>query len=110
MLGPAAKAAVPPLVQAFKGKDARVRAAAVGALGKIHSDPDDVIPLLMGCLDDDDLNDHAALALGRFGALSKAAIPKLIPLLNGSGKEIRYAARVALKQIDPVAAAKAGVR
>ena len=109
-LGPAAKAAVPALIQAVKGNDPAIRVPAVLALGQIHSDPDVVIPLLIGLLDDDRLNGKAAMALGDFGSLAKAAIPKLVPMLKVPDKEDRHAAGVALKKIDPVTAAQAGVR
>jgi HEAT repeats len=106
-LGPAAKPAVPALVQALKGKDASVHQAAISALGNIHSDPDLVIPLLIGYLEDDNLNDEAALALANYGSLAKAAVPKIIPLLHAPDKDAQAAAREALKRIDPEAYMKA---
>jgi HEAT repeat protein len=108
-MGSAAISAIPNLVQALNGADDIVREPAVASLGKIRSDPDFVIPLLMNLLDDKKLNDDAAIALGYFGSLSKVAIPKLLPMLHGD-KDDRHAAREALKMIDPVAAKKAGVR
>jgi hypothetical protein len=102
-LGPAAKPAVPVLVQALKGKDAIVHQAAISALGNIHSDPDLVIPLLIGYLEDDNLNDEAALALANYGSLAKAAVPKIIPLLHAADKDAQAAAVEALKKIDPEA-------
>jgi hypothetical protein len=102
-LGPGAQSAIPALVQALKGKDAVVHGAAIEALGKIHSDPQVVIPLLIGYLEDENLNDEAALALGDYGSLAKAAVPKIIPLLHARDKDARRAATEALKQIDPEA-------
>jgi HEAT repeat protein len=107
--GPAAKAAVPVLLQILKGHDAATRSTAATVLGEIKSDPDVVIPALIGCLGDADLEAEAADALGDFGPLAKAAVPKLLPLLHGD-KEARHAANHALRKIDPIAAAKAGVR
>jgi hypothetical protein len=106
-LGPAARPAVPALVQALKGKDAIVHQAAISALGNIHSDPDLIIPLLTGYLEDGDLNDEAALALANYGSLAKAAVPKIIPLLHASDKDAQAAAVEALKKIDPEAYMKA---
>jgi HEAT repeat protein len=102
-LGPGAKSAVPALVQALKGKDAMVHEPALQALGKIHSEPDIVIPLLIGYLDDDNLNDEAALALANYGSLAKPAVPKIIPLLHAQDDDARAAALKALLKIDPEA-------
>jgi HEAT repeat protein len=109
-IGPPAKAVVPSLIQALKGSDAVLYEPAIRALGKIHSDPGVVIPLLIPYLTNDDLNDEAATALGNYGSLAKEAFPKILPLLHARDNDARAAARVALKQIDPEAAAKAGVK
>jgi hypothetical protein len=106
-LGPPAKSSVPALIQALKGKDTMVHESAVVALGKIHSDPEVVIPLLTGYLDDDSVNDEAALALAEYGSLAKAAVPKIVPLLQAPDKDARVAGEVALKKIDPEAYANA---
>jgi HEAT repeat protein len=107
--GPAAKAAIPALIEALKSPDESVRGPAAESLGEIHCEPDVIIPLLITYLDDADLNDEAAAALGKFGELAKAAVPKLIPLLKINDKDLQEAVRTALKKIDPEAAAKAGV-
>ncbi|MGA2176824.1 MAG: hypothetical protein ABSH38_17755 [Verrucomicrobiota bacterium] len=109
-LGPAARAAVPSLIQVLKGSDAGLHEAAIQALGSIHSDPDVVIPLLIPYLTNDDLDDEAASALGNYGTLAKVAVPQIIPLLNAKDHDARAAAQVALKKIDSEAAAKAGVK
>lgn len=108
--GPVAKSAVPALIQTVKGNDERIHEAAVRALGSIHSDPDVVIPFLTSYLDNDDLNDEAATALGNYGSLAKSAVPKIIPLLHASDDDAQAAAHNALLQIDPEAAAKAGIK
>lgn len=108
--GPAARCAIPVLIQAVKGNDAPVRGTAVSALGEIGCEPDVVIPALIACLGDDDVNDEAAEALGKFGSLAKAAVPKLIPLLKVPDKDLHTAVVEALRKIDPEAAAKAGVK
>jgi HEAT repeat protein len=68
--------------------------------------------LLIALLDDpqDSVPDHAAAALGQLGALSRAAVPKLLPMLKAKDKDLRHAATIALRQIDPEAAAKAAGR
>ena len=65
-LGPAAKTALPDLIKAVKGNDAAIRGAAITSLGKIRSDPDTVIPLLIPYLDDDNFDVAAANALAEF--------------------------------------------
>jgi HEAT repeat protein len=79
-------------------------------LGQIHSEPDTLIPLLMNLLDDpqDGVPEAAAGGLGQFGSLSKAAVPKLLQWLKGPDKDMRHAAIIALEQIAPDEAAKAG--
>ena len=111
MLGPQAQAAIPDLVKAVKGNDPAVRGAAAKSLGDIHGQPEKTIPLLTTLIDDpqDDVPEAAITALGNFGALSRPALPKLLPLLKMRDKDLQHALRVALKQIDPEAAAKAGV-
>jgi hypothetical protein len=99
-LGPGATAAIPALIQAVKGNDVAVRGAAIEALGQIHGEPDLVIPLLTAYLDDENVNDEAATALGNYGSLAKAAVPKIIPMLHAPDKDARAAAAAALKQID----------
>ncbi len=100
-LGPAAKAAIPALIQALQSGDTAVHEAAIQSLGGIHSEPDKVIPLLMKYLDDEDLNDEAATALGNYGSLARVAIPKIIPLLHAADDDAQIAAAKALKKIDP---------
>jgi len=107
--GPAVKSAIPSLIQALKGNDLAIRDHAIAALGKIHGQPDVVIPLLISYLEDDNLNDEAATALGNYGSLAKSAVPKIIPLLHAADDDAQLAARDALLKIDPDAAAKAGV-
>jgi HEAT repeat protein len=80
--------------------------AAIQSLGRIHSNPDVVIPLLVSCLTNDDSNEAAAYALANFGSVAREAFPKLVPLLKNGDPHVRSAARTALKKIDPETAAK----
>ena len=109
-LGPVAAATVPSLIEVLKGPDVMVHESAIEALGKIHSDPDDVIPLLIKCLDDRNFDDEAARALSYYGSLAKAAEPKIIRLLRVGDRDDQLTAQEALKKIDPEAAAKAGIK
>jgi HEAT repeat protein len=92
------------------GKDVAVQGAALGALGKIHEQPDLVVPVLIKYLDDGTVNTQAAEALAGFGAVAKAAVPKLIPLLKVQDKDLHHAVVVALRKIDSAAAAQAGAK
>jgi hypothetical protein len=107
--GSTAQSAIPVLIQVLKGNDDATRGAAAEALGEIHSDADVCVPALIACLEGSDIDDTAAEALGKFGPLAKAAVPKLLPLLLHGGKEARRAAILALPKIDPETAAKAGI-
>jgi hypothetical protein len=121
IFGPPAKAAVPFLIQALKGSDSALSAPAIRSLGNIHSDPDAVIPLLIPYLTNKQVADEAATALGNYGSLARIAFPKIVPLLlkskhrdvlvlRAEDRDLLAAARLALKKIDPEAAAKIGVK
>lgn len=101
--GPAGRAAIPALMQAAQSSDSAVHETAISSLGDIHSQPDVVIPLLIKYLDDDNLNDEAATALGNFGSLARPAVPKIIPLLHADDDDAVAAAQGALMKIDPEA-------
>jgi hypothetical protein len=112
-IGPRAKATIPDLVKVLRGNDPAPRPAAAFAAGRIHSEPETIIPLLAALLDDpqDGVREMAATSLGEFGGLSKAAVPQLLELFKlRSDKDLNNAVAVALKQIDPGAATKAGIR
>ena len=105
--GPAAKAAIPALMQAVQSSDSNVHEGAIKSLGNIHCEPEVVIPFLTKYLDNDDLNDEAATALAGFGSLARPAVPKIIPLLHAADDDAQAAASAALQKIDPVAYANA---
>jgi len=112
-LGPKAKAAAPALLQALECKDDVLCGPAASALVKIQAEPDRAIPLLIGCLLDREGRGRPDVveALGEFGPKAGAAVPMLVKLLaDRSSKDIMAAVPTALKNIDPDAAAKAGVK
>ncbi|HXD01004.1 MAG TPA: HEAT repeat domain-containing protein [Verrucomicrobiae bacterium] len=112
-IGPAAKSAIPTLLRALNPtNEMEVRHHSVLALGKIHSEPASVVPELVKLLHDSDaqLRRYDAEALGEFGTNAKSAIPDLTIMLNDGYSHARYMATNALKQIDPEAAAKAGIK
>jgi HEAT repeat protein len=81
-------------------------------LGHIHSEPALVVPALIESLRDPDVfvRAQAATALGEFGTNAKPAAAVLIELLHEQNQDATNAASKAIKQIDPEAAARAGVR
>jgi HEAT repeats len=111
-IGPEAKSAIPTILGVLKTTNGPVRWYAVLALGRIHGEPELVVPELLKPLHDPDarLHRYAAEALGEFGTNAQSAIPDLTLMLNDPNNLTRYAATNALKQIDPEAAARAGVK
>jgi hypothetical protein len=116
-LGPTASAAWPVMVKYLNDPDETVRALAAMGLGEIHQEPEKSIRILMDFIEQyrTDRNyrftsQDAILSLGKFGPQAKPAIPMLIGLLRDPQEYIRDAATNALKEIDPDAAAKAGVQ
>jgi HEAT repeat protein len=104
MFGPAAVEAVPALIDRVnKDRDCSPRVCAIMALGAIDGMSADevskVVTALTNRLTDsqDIVRYQAALVLGRFGAYSRSAIPKLIPATKDLGSwEVRKAAIFAL--------------
>jgi HEAT repeats len=105
--GPAARTAVPALLQVLIGDDSDVRETATQSLGAIDANPGEVIPILTRYLLDDNVNARAATALGKYGKLAQPAVPGLVRMLHTGDGESQLAARGALKLIDPDAYAQA---
>jgi HEAT repeat protein len=89
-----------------------MRRTSVLALGYIHAEPDQVVPVLIESLHDPDLSVQlsALASLGDFGPEAKLAVPVLVELLNATDEYVRGDVTNALKAIDPEAAAKAGIK
>ena len=104
--GPAARKAVPPLLQAFVSDDEAVRETAARSLGAINADPEEVIPILTRYLMDDNVNFMAATALGQYGAPARAAVPALVRMWQRGDAGAKVAASGALKLIDAAAYAE----
>jgi HEAT repeat protein len=86
-----------------------VRYYAICALGEITAEPERVVPILINALHDPDSQNQirAVQALGQFGPDAELAVPALAEYFKTSHSS---AALDALKEIDPAAAAKAGVK
>ncbi len=83
-IGPAAKAAIPQLLSGTADTNANVRVGSIFALGRIHAQPELVVPVLINCLYDPspDIQGTAVNSLRAYGKQAKAAVPALIGLLN----------------------------
>jgi HEAT repeat protein len=99
------------LVSQLEDPDAARRLDAVRELGKRGAD-EGVVSALAGALKDRNayVRRDAALALGKMGAEAGLAVPALLRARKDRERSVRKAVEVALKQIDPGAAAKAGAR
>lgn len=97
------KDALEPLRYAVKSDpDAKVRSAAAAALGRIGSEPEETVPVLMNALSDKAtaVKMAAITALGQMGPEARAAAPELRKIAgNKKDKGLSKAAGMALKSI-----------
>lgn len=107
ILGPSAKNGTPTLIRLLDDKQTSYTAAS--ALGGIGVES---IPVLTQALTNTNAcaRESAARVLGMFGAKAQSAIPVLIQCTKDKDDSVRGFATFALKQIDPEAATKAGVK
>jgi hypothetical protein len=108
-----AKEAIPPLLQWATNADPWVRYEALPAFTYDHDEPEKVVPLLTVALRDPSpsVQNIAIQALGTFGPHARSAVPALLDFLNTSQNGANnYDVSVVLKEIDPEAAARAGMK
>jgi hypothetical protein len=111
MIGPAAEAAVPFLLNSVTNPDAADPRdlqcfSAVEALGQIHADPETVVPVLINLVHSK--NTGVAIvsveALGRYGPSAKDAVPALLEVATNSplknGMRPAYGASDAIRDIQ----------
>jgi HEAT repeat protein len=112
LFGAKAQNAIPALVRCAGDKDDSVRGFATFSLGQIGQAPEVVVPVLIMNLRDPyhSARWNAACALGKFGDKAKPAVPALLKVLHEDDPDVRDIATDALHQIEPEAAAKAGVK
>ena len=111
--GPSARAPLPTLLTVLGSSDELLIGPTADAVAKVQADPEVAVPALIHRLVTDDGRGRPDVveALAEYGTHSKAAVPVLVKLLaDRSSKEIVIAVPRALKQIDPEAAARAGVK
>jgi HEAT repeat protein len=106
-------AAVPNLILALgPTNNGVIQAHAIITLGEIHSVPEACVPAIIPFLRSPDiaLRQKAVGALPQFGDAAKPAWADLTQCLNDTDPWTRIAAANALKRIDPISAAQAGVK
>ncbi|MDB6065658.1 MAG: repeat-containing protein [Pedosphaera sp.] len=103
---------VPALIDRLKDTTSIVQNVAVFSLGQLHAKPELAVPALMKSFSTNDtlVRSSIMIALGQFGATAREAVPMVVAALNDADELVRMNAGNALKQIDPEAAAKAGVK
>jgi HEAT repeat protein len=110
-LGPAAQTAEPALFERLQDDSPMVRACAAGALWDVARRTNEVLLVLARSLHDDNSTTRAlsAMYLGHLGPAALPAAPELIKALKDN-KQVSEQASEALKRIDPMAAARAGLK
>jgi hypothetical protein len=111
--GPEARGAAPALRKALKDESAFVRLNAAAALWRLTGEAETARPVLVAALKPEEpaqVRAHAARKLGEVGAAARAAVPALLEVWRDPDLNARTSAGLALKAIDPEAAARAGVR
>ena len=109
-IGPAAKPAIPSLLRGVPktNRDFEFRLQCILALGRIHQEPELVVPRLTNCISetlrDQDVRVRAfcAEALGQYGTNATPAVPLLAKLLEDQNPNVRRDATNALQRIAPV--------
>ncbi len=120
-IGPPASNAAPALIRHLNDTNQFARVRVRLALGKLRAQPDLVVPLLLQEMQGDFQRGRFTPglyeALGAYGIQAQAAVPFLLDLAktNPARRDPYFitpgeAIRNALQQIDPAAAAKAGIK
>ena len=104
--------AVPLLISALNCTNSSIQSQSLSALGLLHQEPDVCVPAIVRFLSakDDYLRQNAVYALRDFGRAAKPAVPALLRCLDDPEDAVRIRATNALREIDPEAAAKAGIK
>jgi HEAT repeat protein len=103
---------VPALIARLGDQVRNIHRTAVLTLGRLHAEPGLAVPALMKDFpgSDEALRSTILEAFAGFGTNAGAAIPMVIAALSDSLPNEREQVASVLKQIDPAAAAKAGVK
>jgi HEAT repeat protein len=110
-IGPNAHAAVPVLTRFINDTNLLVRRDTIINLERIHMNGPVVVPILITNLSKSNpFLRHVIDCLAQFGTQAESAAPVLVQFLSSENYYVREATTNALQQIDPIAAAKAGVK
>jgi HEAT repeat protein len=103
---------VPVLIQSLHDTDQTVRHGAAMSLGQLHAQPDVAVPALTNAFPGTDplLRFLILNSLGKFGNKAREALPMIAEALKDNDINVSNSAVFAFKQIDPEAAAKAGIK
>jgi len=104
--------AIPLLIAGLANTNRGIVWSALHNLGYIHKQPDVCIPAIIPFLQSPDiiLRKESVVTLHKFGTASKVASPEIILCLTDPEFAVRVKATNALRDIDPEAAAKAGIK
>jgi len=102
---------VPALIARLQDSVGIVRYEAVNSLGRLHAKPELAVPALMDAFATGDplLRSLVLISLGQFEFRAKEGVPMIVAALKDKDESVRRHEGVALKEIDPAAATKAGV-
>ena len=103
--------AVPVVIELLQGEDTNVRTEAINILLHLGPDAAPAVPVLVKMLKKEwPLRYYAARALAGIGPEAQSAAPDLVLMLKDNDELCRETAAAALREIDPEAAGRAGVK
>lgn len=108
-VNPQAPGTTTALKSAASDRSGHVVVCAAEALWRVSGSTAQAVPALMARLTDPKVRDAAAQALCRIGPDAKAAVPALLTAAKDKNRLFHESVVMALRRIDPQAAAKAGV-
>jgi HEAT repeat protein len=108
-VGPLTPSTVATLRTAMDDRSGHVGVRAAEALWKVSGDAGRAVLALVARLGDPAVRHAAVQALNRIGQGAKAAVPALLAALKTKDRLFRESVVMALRKIDPEAAAKAGL-
>jgi hypothetical protein len=111
-MGTNAEPAIPYLIRALDQTNVTMQLTAVWALSGIKLQPELCVPALIPLLKSTNVSirQGSIYTLRAFGAASKPAVPNIVGCLHDSDNWVRQQAEGALREIDPVAATRLGLR
>ncbi len=100
-ISPDAVAAIPTLLQALQDPSLEIRLKAAGALARMDSAVDRMVPLLVERLKEKELRPYPYEALRKLGSSAQAAVPTLLKMTQSADEDERFWGYLALRHILP---------